>query len=48
MEQGPYGIAVSLDLDVEAEEEVGLLLPCNVIVFERGDRTVVAALDPSK
>jgi uncharacterized protein (DUF302 family) len=28
------------------EEEVGLLLPCNVIVYEKGDRTVVAAFDP--
>ena len=31
---------------LEAEEEIGLLLPCNVIVYEKGDRTVVAAFDP--
>jgi uncharacterized protein (DUF302 family) len=29
-----------------AEEEIGLLLPCNVIVYEKGDTTVVAAFDP--
>jgi uncharacterized protein (DUF302 family) len=31
---------------LQVEEEVGLLLPCNVIVYEKGDRTVVAAFDP--
>ncbi|MFH0990420.1 MAG: DUF302 domain-containing protein [bacterium] len=29
-----------------AEEEVGLLLPCNVIVYEKEEQTVVAAFDP--
>lgn len=28
------------------ETEVGLLLPCNVIVYEDGDETVVAAVEP--
>lgn len=31
-------------LDIEAD--VGLLLPCNVIVYQDGEETVVAALDP--
>jgi uncharacterized protein (DUF302 family) len=31
---------------LELEPEVGLLLPCNVIVRTHGDRTMVSALDP--
>ena len=31
---------------LQAEEEIGLLLPCNVIVYEKGKQTVVAAFDP--
>ena len=31
---------------LQTEEQIGLLLPCNVIVYERGQSTVVAAFDP--
>ena len=30
-----------------AEEEVGLLLPCNVIVYEKNGKTVVSAIRPT-
>lgn len=29
-----------------AEEELGLLLPCNVIVYEKDNKTVVSVFDP--
>lgn len=32
---------------LSAEEEVGLLLPCNVIVYEKDGKTAVSAFDPS-
>jgi len=31
---------------IEAEENIGLMLPCNVIVYEKGDRVVVSAIKP--
>jgi uncharacterized protein (DUF302 family) len=31
---------------LQAEEQIGLLLPCNVIVYEKKGATVVAAFDP--
>ena len=32
---------------IEAEENIGLMLPCNVIVYEKGDRVVVSAIKPT-
>lgn len=31
---------------LQAEEEIGLLLPCNVIVYDKEGKTVVAVFDP--
>jgi uncharacterized protein (DUF302 family) len=31
---------------LQTEEQIGLLLPCNVIVYEKDAKTVVAAFDP--
>ncbi len=32
---------------LDSEADIGLLLPCNVIVYQDDDETVVAALDPA-
>ena len=34
-------------LSVQAEENIGLMLPCNVIVYERGGRTVLSVVRPT-
>lgn len=31
---------------LQAETEIGVLLPCNVIVYEKDGKTVVSAQDP--
>lgn len=31
---------------LQTEEELGLLLPCNVIVYEKENKTVVSVFDP--
>lgn len=31
---------------LQTEEELGLLLPCNVIVYEKDNKTVVSIFDP--
>ncbi len=31
---------------LQVEEELGLLLPCNVIVYEKNDKTIVSIFDP--
>ena len=31
---------------LQAETEVGLLLPCHVIIYQDGDKTIVSTVDP--
>ena len=31
---------------LQADEQIGLLLPCNVIVYDKGGKTTVGAFDP--
>jgi uncharacterized protein (DUF302 family) len=33
---------------LQAEAELGVLLPCNVVVYERGGETHIAAVDPEQ
>ena len=32
---------------IVAEENIGLMLPCNVIVHEKGDRTILSVIRPT-
>ena len=31
---------------LQVEEELGLLLPCNIIVYEKNNKTIVSVFDP--
>lgn len=32
---------------LKAEMQIGLLMPCNVIIYEKGGKTIVSAFNPS-
>jgi uncharacterized protein (DUF302 family) len=32
---------------IEAEENIGLMLPCNVIVYEKDEKVIVSAIKPT-
>jgi uncharacterized protein (DUF302 family) len=32
---------------IQAEENIGLMLPCNVIVYEKGSKTVLSVIRPT-
>jgi uncharacterized protein (DUF302 family) len=51
VERAPYKILGACNpplanRGLEAEADLGLLLPCNVVVYAKGDETVIAALEP--
>jgi uncharacterized protein (DUF302 family) len=33
---------------LQAEPELGVLLPCNVVIFQRGGETLISAIDPER
>ena len=32
---------------LQVEEELGLLLPCNIVVYEKDEKTVISVFDPN-
>jgi uncharacterized protein (DUF302 family) len=51
VERAPYKILGACNpplanRGLEAEDDLGLLLPCNVVVYVKGNETVIAALEP--
>ncbi|MGZ8784543.1 MAG: DUF302 domain-containing protein [Acidimicrobiia bacterium] len=51
VERGPYKILGACNpplanRGLEVEDDLGLLLPCNVVIYVKGDETVIAALEP--
>lgn len=38
---------ISAHKAIEAEENIGLMLPCNIIIYEKGDHVVISAVKPT-
>ena len=32
---------------LQAEEDIGLMLPCNIVVYEKGEKSVVSVFNPA-
>jgi len=38
---------VSAHKAIEVEENIGLMLPCNIIIYEKGEHVVISAIKPT-
>jgi uncharacterized protein (DUF302 family) len=38
---------ISAHKAIEAEENIGLMLPCNIIIYEKDDHVVISAIKPT-